>query len=826
MATRKYVSTSMLLLTLMLLPVLVAFPQQAVVGQDNTILAPQIHQAQTYSAGSGNDLFFRAPSYFKVFDNLLLTSTTQATLNEYQGMDYSENQATILPQTYFSLDPNRISQLNNQSSTPMTVSFDNYYYDLFGNINVSASGDGFSFDGVIPLYSNAQYGFAITVNGTDPLALSLVLSGGDSPNIDFDFWAISPEFENYGFFSRSITVGVESLIPMIFPKSGSYMIIFKPDDFSLLSSLRVYNNLPISDFNDGIADTIKGTKSMIQFFKINPENARAFRFFYNVKNYDYVLDTSQYNKQTGVNYLGRLDISYYTFPASDLSGMFPFGISMFWPSAFGSLQYADSNTPIYVSVIAEPPNEDDPSVRAIRQDLGLDPGYEYQYSVWTESQPVPSLPLNASFVVTPQFSSSTTNLYLYSTTTDVILSLNSTTTAHADIYNVETFEYYKLDSSVHDKLNSPTDNLFLLPPGDYLVYLHKGDYLYFTEFPITTLDAPDLSQGPTANTSLSLQSILKTPLFLRLPTDQLTADSLVFEYLDKANRSVQLAISLYDSQGYLFYNAYRTFQYIGNNVDPEWSVVNSTTISSPKFNVKGGFLEIHQTNNALYNTSVSNPQGVPLLDENDPELVSNFRVTRRDDIAYQNATNPLSEFFSLPLANITIPELNQTVSYSGALFTLSGEQKAYRITGLATNFSISVAQFMPDSINLWFTLTGADIISETINGTTYERFEIELALDMPGQYGLFVGFSPPSSPNNGTFSLTVEELPIHDFLDPVFTEIPAMPYSRAITGESSSESSFSRLTNWIKSNALLSGGIFLALVALVAGGVLLYKKRK
>ena len=821
MTIRTSTSRSLFLLALLLLSLMATGSQQPVVSQDQVILPKYVTQTQTYTAGSGNDLYFRGTSYLDVFDDYILSSTTKAKVNEYKELVYSGNQATISPNSPFTLDHNRISQLHNDSNTPMTVTFENYYYDLFGNINVSELGNDFMFDGVIPLYSGVQYGFAVTANGTDPLALSITLSSAASPTVDFTFWAVSPDFENPGTFSRTITVGVETLIPLLFPQSGTYIIVFKPDASALLSSLKIYKDIPVYDFTDGIAETLRGTSSMIKFFKISPENATLlFRFFLEAKAYDYILDTSQYNQQPNVNYLGNLVISYYNFPANGLSTMFPFGLDIIWATAFGSLLFAGPNFPLYISVIAEPPNDNDPSVRVIKQDIGLPPGYEFQYSLWADSKPIPSLPLDTSFLATPQFTSTTINTYLYSITQDTILSLNSTSNTHADIYSLETLDYYTLSSTSHDSLHSSTDDLFILPAGDYLVMLHKNSYVYFTELSFTTLDPPDLSEGQLANSTLDFESVLKRPLFIKLPTERFTQDQFIFEYLDRANRSVELVVSVYDSTGNYLSSSLNQFEFIGNDVDPEWSVDNSTVIIPSELNVKGQFLRIYQSTNALYNTSTSNPKTEPLLDQNDPDLVSNFRITRQDYIAFLNATAPTLEYFALPLENTTIPELNQTLTISAAFFVFNPEPGAYRITGLATNFTISTVSFWVDSIYAWF--PSVTINSVTINGTTYDSFEIELAIDTPDQYGLIVGFNPPASVNNGTFSLTIEELPIYNFPSLEFTEIPTTPYSTPSAKQPSEGGVF----NWVKSNPLLSGGLALFLIALVAGGAVFYVKRK
>ncbi len=798
--------------------------QQPVVSQDQVILPKPVTQSQTFTAGSGNDLYFRGSSYLNVFDNYILSSTTKAKLNEYKELSFYKDQATILPQNPFTINNDRISQIHNDSNTPMEVTFENYYYDLFGNINVSELGENFMFDGVIPLYDGAQYGFAITANGTNPLALSITLSSADSPTVDFLFWAVSPDFENPGTFGRSIAVGVESLIPLMFPKSGTYVIVFKPDTNALLSSLRIYKDIPIYNFGDGVAETLKGTNSIIKFFEISPENATlAFRFFLEVKAYDYALDTSQYNRQPNVNYLGNIDFVYYRLPADDLSLMFPFGFSIPSIVATGSLTFANPNLPLYIAVITEPPNDDDPSVSIIKQDVGLSPGYNFQYSLWAESRPIPSLPLNTSFLVTPQFTSTGINIYFYSTTQDIILSLNSTSNTHADIYSLETLDYYLIKSVSHDSLHSATHDLFILPAGDYIFFLHQNSYVYFTEFSFTTLDPPDLSEGSMANSTLEFESLLERPLFLKLPTERFTQDQFIFEYLDRANRSVELTISLYDSTGNYLSDYRKQFEFIGNNVDPEWSVDNSTVIIPSELNVKAQFLRIYQGSNALYNTSTSNPKAEPLLDQNDPDLVSNFRIKRQDYIAFLNATDPTLEYFFLTLENTTIPELNQTLTNSAAFLVFNPEQRAYRITGLATNFTISTVSFWVDSVYAWFPPSSIIIDSVTINGTTYDRFEIELAIDTPDQYGLVVGFNPGTSVNNGTFSLTIEELPIHGFPPLEITEIPSIPYSMPSTKQPSEEQG---IFDWVKSNPMLSGGIVLALIALVAGGATLYKKRK
>ncbi len=827
MTIQKYALKSLSLLALLVVSIMVMGSQQLIASQqgqqgqqDRVILPRFVTQEQTFPADSGNGLFFKPPTYFDVFNGCVQISTTKATLDEYKGRSVLTGQATILPHMPFKLNTGHISQLQNESNTPMSVSFNNYYYDLFGNINVSDVGVDFTPDGVIPLYDTARYGFAIIVNETEPLALSLKISEAISPTIDFDFWALSDNFENSATFSRTVTVGVESFIPLLFPRSGKYIIIFTPDEFSLLSSLRIYRDIPTYDFTTGIAETIAGTESMIKFYKVSAGNTpKAFRFFLERKAYDHVLDTSQYNRQIDVNYLGMLDITYYSLIKPGVSSMFPFGLDLALASAAGNLVYADSDNPVYIAIVSEPPNDNDPSVRIIKQDLNLSNGYKFQYSLWAESQPVPPLPLGTSFVVIPPFPSASTNLYTYSITEDKVISINSSSAVHADFYRLKDLKYYKLDPSIHDVLNDAYASLLILPPGDYIVILHEGDYLYLTDFPITTLDSPDLTRDLTANTTHEFESRLKQPLILRLPVDQIHGERVTIDYLDQANWSVGIDISWYDLQGDVFFTTRSSYEFIGNDVDPEWSVLKSSLFTLD-YNVEEFFLRINQFSNVFFNTSVTNPKGVPVLDQNNSSLVSHFRITRQNRDAYLNATESDTEIFSLPLTNISIPFLNQTKGVSTALFTLRGEQKAYRIIGLATNFSIYKVRYVT---NLASSSFSPHIDRVTIDGTTYEKFELEIAVDEPGQYGLIVEFRPFLSPNNGTFSLDVEELPIHGFPPLALTEIPLVPYPPPSSYTKQSEEQ--GILEWIKANTLLSGGVALALLTLI-GGTILYKKRK
>ncbi|RMG28573.1 MAG: hypothetical protein D6732_18685 [Methanobacteriota archaeon] len=660
------------------------------------------------------------------------------------------------------------------------------------------------------LKSNQNHVFQVNLMKGQPYAFSIKISG-DSPTETIQVTVIDPNGQSY---SEILTLSTSLLdIRTVFPSvSGNYSIIMLPLTGNVMvEQLDIITGITPIPFTGGYTETVNGTASTLKVYSYN--SSSTLRLL-DVGSLTYIPGELQ-NYARPADLLGEIRVRV-------LSPSFGF----FGSTVGTSLSFISQST-IYISVEILPPNEADPFIKAEKNRLGLPSGFYAEYSFWVDEKDIPTLPTGPVAIEYP--TSTTKNLYTFSSATPFVPSLNGTVnTIQASFYEINTMESF-LISEGNIIENHPT-SLDILPAGDYLIAISDtstGPNAFEINF-LTPTDLP-------AEGTISLTFDLYAGKLLRLPNNKLLFEIFNATYLDHFNLSVNFRFSLFNSLGDRVESHTKLFEQYASRTDPLFASDNNTIFGPAlnqdmKFHTVGtNWLLITYTGNTVWNSSISLPTP---LSTNNESFQATIELSRTDYWETKEAKDPLSFHISGILNTDFSDPLNASVSEIVYRMTYPLVDGGNYLSIRTENHSFSgfILAAMDDQI------IQINPTATTINGTTFYSFDFFTPGVSGITYGFVLVFNYTATPqtDDGVLQVNIEQAAANS-IDVEFPSIipiefkdlsqtnPEISIETSIsTSNTSPEGSQEQGLN--TTDLLLYGGISLAVVAL--GGVIFYVVRK
>jgi hypothetical protein len=719
---------SLLLLAMMILS------SSNVQAETSELRMPQlIRDEANFSSGASNDIFFR-PNYIDAYLSEYFI-TGGSTANYYiHAEDGTAGPTTMVEDSHFSQSSSdKIIQLSNTSSRDLTLYYEREYYNLLNYTSNELDGNSNGDENIL-LLEDKPHGFLFNSTAGKPVLMYLEFAqteGARSLSLQIDI--ISPSGVGRTQY-KGIPIHVGMYVPLYTSENGTYIVFLNSyTGDAMLSQIAIVDEIEVENINTGFSEQLDGVEAVSKFFEFDLDTTNPMVFELGVNRF-----VSQY--VNSYNYLGTLEVRVFTLNQNIFGQFLP--------------RQVVTKEKVLININIIPPDDEDANVKAIKEDLGLDKGFDVDYTIYATTYNLDDLPLNEDFKPLKQTYTGSKQFYRYTSDQDMIFSFNSTTTVGAIFTSMITGEIMYLYDYMHDILNNRDHVLIIIPAGDYIVSMQQFHLHRFQTFGFTTL---------SQNGSTSLTSTLSTPQFLYLPTSGFVKDYYNITYTSKQNASVSYDFNLYSSDGNNIFNHDKDFVHLANVIDPEFFVENSTllayagTAPDVPYNVNGMFMRIEIIRNEFYNSSITFPDG-DILATNDPSVTSKIRIVRSDNIANARIENPTFAYYTGTLTDGHTQDLLANNNSIYAYYNFEAEEGAYIVILETTNRTISNIQAYMDSTFIYGGLESFRM--EMIDNITHYFYIYEFAVTESKTLGFEIDFNGPISTLNGTLVIHIDELEI------------------------------------------------------------------
>ncbi|MHA2250783.1 MAG: hypothetical protein ACXAD7_10485 [Candidatus Kariarchaeaceae archaeon] len=709
-------------------------PSQLVADVDDPhYMATKRIMKGTFESQVGNDVYIEGTRAASLINPIFWGSdsfdvySTFGT-SRWKDENVGTNEQPTLSYTGFSqndvLNQKALLQANNQTNDPLVLNYQGEYYDLADENMTALHLNAFDKVGDIIFTAGSFYGFKFRAEMGVPIALSIMLETGDTLSI----MILSPTnvlSSTSPYFSTKRT----EIVPIVPQEDGMHTMIIKPSGNTVLRSLQMFSEIPITDASEIETGILKSVETTVKFFRY-PKNLDNSLTLNGIENFT----VNQLGAEVYREYGSSGSITFFNEHGTGI-----FGIT-------GATTIV-TDSEILVAVVAEVPYISEPGQKTVDH-FDLPTGVKLEYYFWLEEYEIPMLPLGEDFNIIPEEYSGLYNYYYYSPnsnslsldqTNSPIISFNSTSSDSAWFMDPMGLNSRTLYPSTHDVLNRADAQLVSMQQ-DFIVRLRRFTQSRFTEFPVQS-----------STFSWTVDSTLNSVDILYLPTSQFDYDMFNITLLDAHNASIDIQCDYYNNNGHRQTFDTATLWHIGNNVNPNYDVVNST-VEYPEnmYNLNGMYLRISQTSNTLYNWSISDPDEIEFDNQ---DLVSRLFIRRESRISYLQDENSADVYKRTPLfaspGQPYVRELNNandTVMYwidgrvapGGYVYSFTAENRAI------ANIDLYVG--------IYDNFGGIDTLSSGINDTVM----FECAFAQSTHVGITVELDS-SIGKNGTLTISVEK---------------------------------------------------------------------
>lgn len=751
----------------------------------------EIKLEQEFTNQLGNDMYIQVPKELQFVEPSFYSPLTD--FNLYKVSENGRTGATFVnaEQSVYLDDPNVLYHLNNQTSDNMTLNFKGSYYDLTDSVN-----NGSVVNTI--LYQNKAHIFTLDIKNAGPKSLSVGTQGIDSfSSLTISILSPSGEIDTQ---TINLSNNVNNFIPLYLMETGKYLVKLTPPDENLvLDKLSIDFAPNIVGVDGGYSDRLQGEGSFIKFFKLNTTHLEDT----SIVEFETRIFESDFLDPALKGIMGSVNI--YLFRSYDIDKFFGYQGST-TSIIFGEVE-------IYMAVVVTGPDDTDTFIKAKKTELELPLGYDVSYSYWFNIfDDMKELPFFENTQIDdetnfPNYSNK--YWYYYTVNQDSIIGVNATgRIVTAVFYNLDDpIQSIQIKSNINDVYNSPTDNLGILVPGNYIVQVmdNKNDPTFDAFFSI--FDVESIGQDSTGVVNLQF----KKYRFIYLPVTKFETSYLNLTYVNHQNMTVVLDWSLYDSAGTNFDDGLYTFdQYssvdVKNYVQNNFTSFGSTLIDTD-INIDGWYIRLLEIGNILYNTSFVDPENQPYVKQNFVGTTSQFQINRGNYLDRQKTLNP-NNVYEQPkfLAGYT-QFLNVANTSIYDLFEFNVTQGGYRILLRFTNASYNLKMLNSDQFD-WYTYTNT-LNAGQIDTLTNFTVELEFGFLEDTNFAFILSFAMGS--RNGTFEiLSIERTDIMKFSTFNFPQIS----EDVIVDEGGFNMKY-----------LLYGGIGLGVVG-IAGGTFAYLRKR
>ncbi len=720
-------------LTLFLLAMMI-LSSTSVQAETSELRMPQlIRDEVNISSGISNDIFFRPSAEDAYLNERFLTGGSSS--NYYiHGDDGTGGPTTYAENSHFSQSASdNIIQFSNTTGRDLTLYYEREYYNLLNYTSNELDGNSNGEENIL-LLEDKPHGFLF--NGTEGTPLLMYLEfaqteGARTLSLQIDI--ISPSGMGTTQY-KGIPIHVGMYVPLYTSENGTYTVFLTSyTGDSMLSQVAIVNEIEVESIKTGFSEQIDGEEAISKFFELDLNTSDPLVYELGVNRF-----VSRY--LDSFNYLGTLEVRVFTLDQNIFGQTLPRQI------------VTDQKVLININII--PPDDEDVNVKAVKEDLGLEKGFDVDYTVYATTYPMDDLPINEDFKPLQQTYAGSRTFYRYSSDQDLIFSFNSTTTVDAKFTSMITGEIIYMYDFMHDILNNRDHVLLMIPAGDYIVSMQQYHLHRFQTYGYTTLDQ---------NGAVSVSSVLSTPQFIYLPASGFVKDYYNITYTSKQNASVSYDFNLYDFDGNNIFNHDKAFVHLANLVDPQFLVDNNTLVAyaatSPDvpYNINGMFMRLEITSNEFYNSSLIFPAG-DILASDDPTVTSQLRIVRSDNIAQARIENPTSAYYTGSLLDGYTQDLFAYNNSISAYYNFEAEESGYIVIIETTNRTISNIQAYMDST---FVYGGLESFrTEIIDNITHYYYIYEFAVTEDKILGFELDFNGPIGVLNGTLAIQVDKLEI------------------------------------------------------------------
>ena len=730
-------------------------------AQELNVLIPElVNQTGTFNGGINNNLYLQTKEVHNLVDSTYITTETDVSATSYNYLSQT-NRGNFPAQTPITItQSNEVYRLSNQSNEDLVFEYTYQYYDLL-DFRGDKERTG---DYRILMEIGRLYGFKINATVNTPMLLELNLDGMSGLSTTIDFHVINVDGSVDSQVDVVINKNTAKFFPLIPEETGEYFIFISPVSENLfVSGLELYDNLTSMDPQEGVFERLTGTEPLVKYYKYNQNSTlpKVIEFGQYIEDNSAIIGSSQYTPIPGLNYLGELEIILFSQVNPDVTKKI-YGTDATVNPKETFVLYP--NEELYVVIIANPPDDTNPSVRTLKEDLGLNAGYDLNYGFWLNSFDIPQVITNQPITVPDPLYDGIYHYYRLSATSQMTAGLNGTNNALVRFYPYDDHVLGQIDvrENVNDILNFASNALAIIPAGEYVIRMRNGNTIELTLANVQTL---------SFNQDVTMNALLDVPQYYYLPSANLARENFTFAYLDQLNMTVIFEMDVYNTIGTNIQNQATTstdFWHVGDITDPEWRFNNETsfTIGATDYNIQGLYLRMELIHNALWNTSVSNPWGgggstyptpnANTIEENNPNTISRLRISRFNYL--DNLLSDVNYYYDAPLANGNM-WLNESKSLITGYYSFNAVYSAYRIRFESTNISYSINMMSIASAD-WFSFGINSITATNIDGINHYIFEYEFALTQSDRIGFLINFDM-NDPGNGTFSIQIDQIEIN-----------------------------------------------------------------
>ncbi|MHA2504331.1 MAG: hypothetical protein ACXAE3_15865 [Candidatus Kariarchaeaceae archaeon] len=534
----------------------------------------------------------------------------------------------------------------------------------------------------------------------------------------------------------------------------------------ILNEVSIITEPSIDVTPNGISEVLTGTSTVAKFLRIDTSTMpEIYQLNSLITNNPYL---------GFLSYLGTISVRVFSATGSLLGTTFS-SISLF------------TSQPLYISIVAIPPDEEDPAVKGAKADANLGEGMQIEYTIIAEVLKMDALPLNTDFRTNnTQLYDDNFKRYWVNFETDTLLAFNSTSpsTQYVNFYSQEPGKpLLQMNSFTHDVLNRNAHFMFV-PAGEYVV-----QFPLYQRFEITTFAIEDIAQDGSLDVDLQEGEMR----LFRLPSDMFLANKLNMTFVNDNNQSSLINSRMFYHDGLFYWSTQSNYSHYYD--------VNATLMQSnfSTFNtgntVEEFYLLVHHQQswrylaNGTYSTNFTDP------------AVASLEITRQNLISFLSDGADGMNYLQAELADTFSTSFNSSViSPQGYLTFDAMANTGYRITVDATNVSINGAWLYADGNSLWYAET--QFTPQMINNETHYIVELVFATTDDRKMGLLYNLATAAT--NGSVQITLETIEIHEL--PEFTlEVIKV----GILGDDGSRPLLQNPVTYVAIIAVIGGGLLI-----------------
>ncbi|MDH5404357.1 MAG: hypothetical protein OEY49_17795, partial [Candidatus Heimdallarchaeota archaeon] len=432
------------------------------ISSEEIIVFPaQIIEQGSIDSGFGNDIYIKNQPFFNMLNGELWSEDQSFDTTIYDGITRT-NLGSTSPLTPIPLNAaNGYYQFSNLTNDPLSLQFNYQYYDLF---NYKSPDDSETINTL--LEEGNLYGFKITLSHGSAYSMDLFIDGISNNFVNLVVYVIDPNGEIFNV-DEKINRNVKKQIPIYPLLDGIHTIFLSPVGENIyLQTFEFVESEEIISVEQGFGESIQDTEGSNIFYQIAGISgaSKIYELGSIVKNNTIIIETSLYTPIVGTNYLGEVEIKEYSTN--------PLGNNV--NNVVGQLLPSHFDEELIMSVTINPPDDDDPSVKKIKEDLGLEEGYDIEYSFWANTYELSDLPIGRSFYSPVQPYSSNFNYYVLSINQPHVISFNATANSNANFISNDGGNQITINSNTHNINENGQNSLQIIPAGDYTVEVRRG----------------------------------------------------------------------------------------------------------------------------------------------------------------------------------------------------------------------------------------------------------------------------------------------------------------------------------------------------------------